>query len=218
MRRVLVGANTRGYNKLFVDVLKAAQEAARMNTSIPDAIEMALLWSGNLSWISDAEIESAFVGRQFYGVINQLRLRTILGALNMQMHRDDQKNEQPHFDYDSLQIEHVLPQSWSAHWPLNSADGADIESAKRVRDEAVNRIGNLTLVTAPLNPAMSNGDWLTKRTALETHSSLKMNSALLAMVGEKTWNETWIDQRARDLAKVAVRLWPRPASVIPPAQ
>lgn len=39
VRRLIIGANTRGYGKKFVDVLKAAQLASTDGTSIADAIE-----------------------------------------------------------------------------------------------------------------------------------------------------------------------------------
>lgn len=43
MRRVLVGANTRGYGKQFVDVLRAAQSAAKSRQSVADAVEDGVL-------------------------------------------------------------------------------------------------------------------------------------------------------------------------------
>ena len=43
MRRILVGANTRGYGKRFADVLRRAQAAASTTASIVEAIERDLL-------------------------------------------------------------------------------------------------------------------------------------------------------------------------------
>ena len=108
MRRILVGANTRGYGKRFVDVLKGAQAAARAGTSVVEAVEQGLLEAGdNLTWVTDAQIEDAFVNRTFYGVVGRDRLRLILGAIDYQMHVDHPLGEHPSFDYDALQIEHA---------------------------------------------------------------------------------------------------------------
>ena len=208
MRRILVGANTRGYGKRFVDVLKGAQAAGRAGTSVVEAVEQGLLEAGdNLTWVTDAQIEDAFVNRTFYGVVGRDRLRLILGAIDYQMHVDHPLGEHPSFDYDALQIEHILPQSWQKSWPILSDDEASGALLEQERDRAVNRIGNLTLVTSPLNPLMSNGPWTDKKAALSEHSNLQLNVQVASM---DTWDETAIENRAQDLAAVACRVWPRP--------
>ena len=208
MRRILVGANTRGYGKRFVDVLKGAQAAARAGTSVVEAVEQGLLEAGdNSTWVTDVQIEDAFVNRTFYGVVGQDRLRLILGAIDYQMHADHPLGEHPSFDYGALQIEHILPQSWQKSWPILSDDEASGTLLEQERDRAVNRIGNLTLVTSPLNPSMSNGPWTNKKCALSEHSNLQLNVRVASL---ETWDETAIENRAQDLAAVACRVWPRP--------
>ena len=157
MRRILVGANTRGYGKRFADVLRRAQAAASTTASIVEAIERDLLEDAHGSaWVTDDQIEHAFVSRTFYGVVGQERLRLILGAIDYQLHVEHPKGEHPVFDYDALQIEHILPRSWSQSWSIQYDNEAMGTLRAQERDRAVNRIGNLTLVTTPLNPAMSN--------------------------------------------------------------
>ena len=208
MRRILVGANTRGYGKRFADVLRRAQAAASTTASIVEAIERDLLEDAHGSdWVTDDQIEHAFVSRTFYGVVGQERLRLILGAIDYQLHVEHPKGEHPVFDYDALQIEHILPRSWSQSWSIQYDNEAMGTLRAQERDRAVNRIGNLTLVTTPLNPAMSNGPWSDKRTALSEHSNLRLNVRVTSL---GTWDEAAIENRAKDLAAVACRLWPRP--------
>ena len=56
-----------------------------------------------------------------------------------------------------LSIEHALPQSWEDHWPLPGGDEAD--QLRLDRQAHVNRLGNLTLVTQPLNTTLTNAPW-----------------------------------------------------------
>lgn len=211
-RRVIVGSNTRGYGKRFVDVLKAAQTAREKGDSIIDAIEANLLTAGsdNLTWPSDGEVEHAFLTRPFYNNLTQERIRMLLGAIDRQLHLEHPKGEHPQFDYDKLQIEHILPQAWQTYWPVTAEDEAAKLLAEQERERVVNRLGNLTLVTGPLNIPMSNGPWTDKRAALEEHSNLRLNAGLKAI---QLWDEAGIEQRAKTLAAVACRVWPRPGSI-----
>jgi hypothetical protein len=71
-----------------------------------------------------------------------------------------------------LSVEHALPQSWQEHWPV--AD-EDVES----REAHVNRLGNLTLVTRPLNSALSNSPWLSIDGVPSKRKELAKRSVLL---------------------------------------
>ncbi len=72
----------------------------------------------------------------------------------------------------NLQIEHVMPQKWWTHWPLqgkaipeqvgqfpfyadmpNYAEFKELAEPIRQRNSAVHMIGNLSLVNRHLNPA-----------------------------------------------------------------
>jgi len=209
VRRVIWGSNTRGYGKRFVEVLKAGQMAFVDGVSVADAIEASLLDAGtdNLPWPTDEQVEWAFVNRPFYDNLAQERVRMILGSIDRQMQLDHPKGEHPTFEYDSLHIEHILPQSWRHHWPVVRGHESEQILLEQEREATKNRLGNLTLVTGALNIPMANGPWLEKRIALAYHTNLRLNAGLAAI---ETWNEEAIAQRARQMAVVACRVWPRP--------
>jgi hypothetical protein len=165
VRRFIAGWNTRGYGKRFVDVLKAAKGAERAQASVVEAIETSLLTaaSDNLTWPSDQDVETAFSTREFYTTVSQERIRMLLGAIDAQMHCDHPKGEMPTFNYDALHIEHLLPQTWQPNWPVAANDESQRSVREQQRERAKNRLGNLTLLTAPLNGAVSNGKWSEKR-------------------------------------------------------
>lgn len=214
VRRMLTGANTRGYGKRFVDVLRRAQEATESNGSVADAIEAALIGDADDldGWPTDNQVEQAFLTSRFYGPVTQERIRMILGAIDHQMALDSPKGELPTFDYNKLQIEHVLPTKWQEHWAINEPDPDRARLKQQEREEAKNRIGNLTLLTEVLNPSISNGAWSVKRPALAHYSNLRLNSDL---VRSENWSEVEIAARARGLAEVACRIWPRANACAP---
>jgi hypothetical protein len=119
-----------------------------------------------------------------------------------------------------LSIEHAMPQSWEEHWPL--PDGDDPEHLREERDVHINRLGNLTLVTQPLNASLSNAAWLksatsphSKRDELVKRSVLLINQQLCQ---HDDWNDALIDKRGKQLADHIVRTWPGPdADVWPEA-
>ncbi len=83
------------------------------------------------------------------------------------------------------------------------------------RKEHVHRLGNLTLVTQPLNSALSKDPWVSsdggrsKRTELASRSVLLINQQLCQ---NEVWNEDLIDERGRDYTKRILDTWPGPDS------
>ena len=138
--RIIVGANTRGYGKVFVDVLAEAKGST--GAGIADAVVAALHnLSESLVWPSDEDVEDAFVERRMYDQLTQERVRMLLGALDDRLQRDLYKGEQASFEYDKLQIEHIMPPSWEKHWPVGIEDPAERELAEQRRRSSLGRIG-----------------------------------------------------------------------------
>lgn len=98
-------------------------------------------------------------------------------------------------------IEHILPQRWATHWPVEGP-------VQRIeRDERVHRLGNLTLLTESLNSSISNGGWETKRPALARHDVMLISRELKDL---PTWDEACIDARTHELTERLIRTWPVP--------
>ena len=103
-----------------------------------------------------------------------------------------------------LTIEHLMPQDWTEHWPLRA--GTDQLAATQRREVVLQTIGNLTLLTQPLNSAASNAAWDTKRVDIKRYSLLRINEGWPAI-----WDETEIEKRARGLLAFALKIWSRPS-------
>jgi len=207
VRRMAVKWQTRAYGPMFVEVLKAAQAATQHSgQAVVDALRNR---PHGYSWPTFADVKSAFEEGRYYGNggINRERLRMILGAIDRRLQQGAPKSEPSVVDYDSLQIEHVIPQNWRTHWPVTVADPAQRVIAEQERERHVNRIGNLTLATKHLNPAMGNDPWSAKRAELQKHSVLQLNARLVA---EPYWDESAVRARGAWLAEEFEYIWPGP--------
>ena len=201
VRRMICQLNTRGYNRLFIDLLQTLKGTA---TNLPNRVRDFLRASDAESnrWPSDTEFRSAWRDTPIYGVLVRERVRMVLEALEMQLRTA--KSEKVTLQ-EKLTIEHVLPQSWVQHWPL--PEGQDSDEAAEHRNRVLHTMGNLTLVTKKLNPAISNGPWKKKRPEIRRHSVLRLN---LDLVDCDEWNEETIRSRSGELFDIARKLWPYP--------
>lgn len=204
IRRMATKWQTRAYGSIFAEILRRATGSE----NIEDVI-VATLAEGpsGYHWPSDDDVLSSFVSTRAYGPggMNQARLRLLLGNVDRHLHLADNKSEDVSVEYANLPIEHIMPQSWRDHWPIDVEDHDARVAAGMLRDQAVQRIGNLTLLTTSLNSSVANGPWKKKRTAIAKHSVLKLNADL---VTRDEWNEAAIDERAAWLADIVCKVWP----------
>lgn len=205
-RRALMRLTAKNYNRLVPRLV------ARITANLECADDMLLQAlsgaEGEISrWPDDAEFTEFLRTRELYGTVSQSRLVMALAAVEESLYSN--KTDIPALAK-SLSLEHLIPQGWEEHWPLtdpdgNPLDGDALEQANAIRWAHLNLLGNLTIVTQPLNTAMSNSPWLIKRTELNRHSKLLLN-ARLAEHGK--WNEALVDKHGTWLAQKLVAIWP----------
>lgn len=201
VRRMLCQLSTRGYNRLFIEMLAALAESKGPPVQ---RVREFLLGSDAESnrWPDDTEFRQAWTEYPTYRELVQRRVRMLLEAIEHALRTGKTENVQ--LD-DKLTIEHLLPQAWRKNWPLPST--GDAEQAEADRNRLLHTIGNLTLVTGKLNPSVSNGHWDKKRTEIIQHSVLRLNNQLGKFA---TWDEAAIRERGAALFDVAARIWPYP--------
>lgn len=207
VRRTVCELTPKNYNRFFAELVKrlvdkddfsAAAIRGELSTQTADASR----------WPTDEEFGKAWATVDFYKRVKKSRQRMILQALDAALW--DPKTEKTEIK-DKLTIEHLLPVSWEEHWPLvvreSTADAQRL--ARERREEVLHTIGNLTLLTKELNPSVSNGLWLKKREAILKHSALNLNRGFMDV---DTWGEDQVEQRSKDLFKIAVKVWPHPGA------
>ncbi len=217
LRRDICGLSTKGYNRLFVGIIE------RLRAAGPDKIAALIEYlSGRQSeterWPTDSEWQSGWTGRDQYQGTRQPRLRYILEAIEQA--KRSSRNEDIEIK-SQLSVEHIMPQKWQAHWPVPGFDhvedenDADLIFRNLQRQSAVNKLGNLTLLTQSLNTAVSHGPFSVKMPAVRSHSSLALNRDLNKY---DVWDEDTIAARSVELFSIARQIWVSPTSQDPAEQ
>jgi hypothetical protein len=210
LRRDICGLSTKNYNRFFVGIV------ARLRSTSGDKVdELVSYLSARTSdldrWPDDAEWLQGWLGKDQYKGPRQPRLRYILEAIERT--KRSALNEDIEIK-SALSIEHIMPQKWRSAWPIpgfeavNSAEfDPELATLAAARDAAVNKLGNLTLLTHSLNTTVSNGPFSEKMPAVRAHSSLAINRELN---GFDKWDESAINERGVSLFKTARKNWVAP--------
>jgi len=211
VRRMVCDMQTRGYGSLALDLVRVVKSLPGGQPAAPALIERLGGTPGE--WPDDDSFKHNWCTRRFYGWFRRDRVAMILQALEEHYQQTATKAEPVlKFDYSKLTIEHIMPQSWAANWPLPP----DVDVS--VRETLIQNIGNLTLVSGKLNPSLSNSPWFNegsdscKRSGLAAHSDLKLNKRLLAE-HPVSWNERSIRSRAETLFEAAKVIWPSASAI-----
>lgn len=164
-------------------------------------------------WPGDSELLNALETDVAYKRFKRARLRMFLEAVEDHYRGftgGGNSKTGVRVQRNTLPIEHLMPQKWTDHWPVEADEGPDAEAE---RDGHVNRIGNLTLITQTLNSAVSNGPWLGgkgKWAQFANHDVMLMNRKIRD-VSKDGWNEDRIDQRSAAVVEALIATWPVPA-------
>lgn len=210
LRRDICGLTTKNYNRFFVDILDKVRRSTLPSLYALEA-HLSLGDSDISRWPSDEEWKAAWLGHDQYKNSRQPRLRYIFEAIEKAKRSTLSEDIEIKSE---LTVEHIMPQKWQEHWPVpgfdHVADGeVDVDQLAREmeRTQAINKLGNLTLLTHALNSAVSNGPFSVKMPAVRAHASLALNRELNAF---SHWNEEAILQRAESLFGVARKIWRGP--------
>lgn len=209
VRRMAAKLQTRAYGQVFGEILAAAQ--ANHESAGRAVIDALRNDPHGYAWPSQADLAEQFRTSRYYGPggVSQERLRLLLGAVDEHIQRTRHKGEPVTIEYDRLQIEHVIPREWKEYWPVEAVGEQERILEEQDRETHVNRIGNLTLASNRLNPAMGNSPWDAKKAELKKHSKLRLNALLC---DEGIWDESKIVARGEWLAGQVGEVWPGPES------
>lgn len=230
VRRGVCELTSKNYNKFFLTVIAHLEDKGWSASNLGAFLLAQKSETGRFP--RDEEFEQKWLNTRAYVALQPARARAVLQEIEIAKRT---KYHETTTLAPSLTVEHVMPQQWAAHWPM--ADGTrpnadqiyaalfnSVEDDTPVghivrRNRLRESFGNLTLLTQPLNAAVSNGpygDWVNdkgetvkgKRTALQDHSLLVMNREITAC---DTWGEDAIIARGRNLFALARTIWKLPA-------
>jgi hypothetical protein len=210
VRRTLARLTGKNVNLVVLELLKALHEGGP--AAAGDRTEKFLVeqTADSRLWPSDELVRQSLATAPIYTSLVRARVRMLLEALEDDL-RTAYGEGQP--APRELTVEHVLPQKWRENWPLPADDLAGAIE----RDRLLHVLGNLTLVSGGLNPALSNRPWTRgdgkgKRDYLLEHSALKLNAKLVSQHLD-AWTEEDIRARTTALTERVLALWPRPESL-----
>lgn len=214
LRRAVCGLTTKNYNRTF---LALTRNLRRDGIAHANLVKQLLAQTGDSAeWPTDVVFVEAWRSSHAYQILNNPKVVYILKRLDATYLEN--KHELVSID-GALTVEHILPQNWIEHWPLQDGSrglaAAELWSAEpqdpkgvatRERNAALQTFGNLTILTQALNSAASNSSWSEKKIELMRHSLLPINQQLHDI---EVWDEKAIAYRGNALLERALKLWPR---------
>ena len=137
---------------------------------------------------------------------NYFNTSTSIGILYMiESKLHDEYNSTSLLSMNTYTLEHIMPKKWHDHWNTQKNIG--------FREDKIKTLGNLTMVTKPLNASMKNADWNTKKKGNnrvaskgleECSKGIKTMSSFLQL---DIWDEDAILNRSEWLYKHALKIW-----------
>ncbi|UXN07948.1 DUF262 domain-containing protein [Bartonella sp. HY761] len=218
LRRDLCRLPTKAYNRFFIGVIDRLRKFD--GNKVDTLLEyLSSRTSENDRWPNNREWQRSWLEKGQYKGLRQARLRFIFQAIELEL--QTKQNEKIAIK-STLSVEHIMPQKWEANWPFSEfshlsddekAMDVDYAIKRKYRDDAINTMGNLTLLTHSLNSSVSNGSYSIKMPAIRAQSSLALNRSLNEY-GD--WNETSITERGKKLFNIAKAIWMEPLEVEKP--
>lgn len=199
VRRALCRLSGKNYNRLFLDLLRRLTNGEGTPGGLITSF-LALQGSDSGVWPSDEELERSILTLPVYKLLKREKLHRVLVALE---ERSRSSRTEPMRLMRSLTVEHLIPQRWQETWPLTVQGGPVDDEAERIA--LLHTLGNLTLLTQPLNSAISNGGWDRKRAEIAGFSSLALNRGL-----PPVFDNAAVRARGQHLASLAAAVWRRP--------
>lgn len=203
VRRVVCGYSARSYGSLFVGLIQKLKNTPLDDVDSTVVSYLAQQEAQGTFWPDDKELRNRFITAPLYMSLTRGRMRMVLEGIEATLRtKKTEITDVP----GNLSIEHIMPQTWQPNWPLPEKLAKN-EEVILERGQTIHTIGNLTLVTSPLNTELSNSSWSDKRKTLAKHSVLCLNRRLVNK-GPEDWDERAIKRRAKWLHNKAVKVWP----------
>lgn len=202
VRRAICGLTQKNMNRVTAALVRDLRAAGAV--TLASFRERLRQFKGVDRWPTDKDLEDAWLRDPVYKRMKSRGIQMVLRAVHDTLLGPKQEAvELP----ENLTVEHVMPQTWEDHWaPPDPAGGTADENAIARRERLIHTMGNLTLLTGPLNADgdVSNKPFTVKRDAIAADSLLLLNHYFAKL---DRWDEEAIVARGRHLLERARRIW-----------
>jgi uncharacterized protein with ParB-like and HNH nuclease domain len=196
IRRLFTGTSTMALSKIFDNLY--GDLLSKDTGNITHRLRVTLKgYTGNKIFPANEEFKAAVISQKIYKPAKIDRVKFILERL--EEHIVSKTKEEVSVNSSGLTIEHIMPQSLSPEWKKGLGD-----EYNTIHDRWVHTLANLTLTAD--NPALSNKIFAEKKKLYE-ESKLNLNKYFDSL---DTWNADTIEERANELADMAIEIWPMP--------
>ncbi|WP_070975394.1 DUF262 domain-containing protein [Corynebacterium sp. MC3] len=208
-RRFIIEMATNSLNKIFATAYSETTKLRKEDDRFADVYAYVLgRRTGNGRIPTDSEVQAALETRNMYNIKAQWRnyIYDILENGNSQDTRDIAQK----LENGDISIEHIMPQTLTKEWAAELG-----HDAKRIHDEWLHRIGNLTVTG--YNSSYSNKSFAVKKDTDKGFDSspYRLNRRLKETT---TWGEAEMQQRTEDIVTAALNYWRMPTTTFTPPQ
>lgn len=194
VRRMLVQATTKNYNRLFTSlILNEVLEADNLRTFLEADGEATTYMP------SDSEVHRAFFESRLYNLQSKGVLYLLESAIRPSM------SSTALLGFNQYSLEHMMPKKWRNNWGMLDAEKAS------VRDKALLTLGNLAIITHSLNASIRDASWDVKKSGKNGKDGLALCTAGLVtmhnVLEKESWAESDIAERAEWLYEKALKVW-----------
>lgn len=197
VRRMLVRATTKNYNRLFTSlIMNEVKDAAALRAALAADAEATTYMP------SDAEVHAAFGESCLYNLQSKGVLYLLESAIRPSM------SSTALLGFSQYTLEHMMPKKWRNKW------GSLDDEAASQRDRKLLTLGNLVIITHSLNASIRDAEWAVKKRGKGYKDGLTLCAANLAtmdgVLEKESWGEEDIDERAEWLADKTLAVWSSP--------
>lgn len=195
MRRLVMHVSNKNYNRLFTSLILN-------NTLTASSLKNHLSGSQDATTFmpSDADLREGFHKSK----LSNLHAKGIIYFI--ESYQRSAKSSTGILCFNLYSLEHLMPKKWRNEWSYPST-----EEERRIRDSVLLTLGNLAIITQPLNSAIRDSKWDDKKNGKNSAKGLAAYaSGLFTMddvLKESDWDESKINARADSLCNIAEKIW-----------
>ena len=187
-----------GINRQFAgNVMLRLDEVSDYALFVESFWQAITVGKGSYAFPSDAEFVDALVHKDLYQTLRSRGTKYLLYTL--EAHSPFPKGLPP-FDDESITIEHIMPQTLTAHWKIYLT-----KETMENYESSLHRLGNLALTN--YNGEMSNKDFTDKK---QIYKGSKFYYTTRIQEYDN-WQISEINDRSKKLADEALKIWQLPA-------